>query len=331
MSPLSKSSLEMIKYGASVNRQENLRIEFRDGVGELLAGVSVWYSNTPTYNGLPVAFLGNYKTRSRASGIEILHLAEAEIEKLAINKKLDRKIEYLVGPVNGNTFKEYRLVTSGFDSPPFALENFTARDLPGHFIAAGYQSIATYSSSILPPSTKIPGDDKELATSGITIRNFRMEEADRELSRLYKITSEAFENNFLYSPISQEEFKEMYKPVLPLIDPQFLFIAEKDGRAVGYLFAIDDRKGGGKRDNCLVIKTLARCPEESLNRAGIGRNLVRICHDKARKRGYGSIIHALYKSDNRSGCFSTLSGAQVFRQYALYAKRLHKEGGEGLC
>ena len=52
MSPLSKSSLEMIKYGASVNRQEDLRIEFRDGVGELLAGVSVWYSNTPTYNGL---------------------------------------------------------------------------------------------------------------------------------------------------------------------------------------------------------------------------------------------------------------------------------------
>lgn len=325
MSTLSKSSIDIIKCGTAQNWDEDLRIEFHDGENQILAGASIWYRQTPEYKGSKVAFLGRFKTRSRALSVELMHLAEAEIEKL----DPAYKIKYLIGPVDGNTWNSYRLVTDGFDSPPFALENFTAKDLPGHFLAAGFESIASYQSSILPPSTSFSRGKNRLQEENISIRNFRLEDADKELENLYKISIEAFQKNFLYSPISPGQFKQLYSPVLKRIDPEFVFIAESEGRPIAYLFAIDDRAAGGKRDKCLVIKTLARLPDRAFDGLGIGRHLVGLCHERARERGYQSIIHALYKSDNRSESFSTLSGARQLRRYELYGKEIGRDAGVG--
>lgn len=286
---------------------------------------SLWLENLPLYQGQNVAFLGNYKADSDscAFAVEMLHEAAALVEK-------ESDARYLIGPINGNTWNPYRLVTDGFDKPAFALESYTDKAYPGHFEAAGFVSVAEYASSILPCKEDFCGSfenlEREVAEKGIRVRNFDHSKVNEELDALYKISVEAFADNFLYSPITKDQFLSLYKPLIDIVDEELILIAEKDGIAVGYLFAIANKllaPVNSVFNDSLVLKTLARVPGTKEELGGIGLYLTSLCHKRAKAKGFERIIHALYKNDNRSACFSNSQDIEVFRKYNLFAKELN--------
>lgn len=286
---------------------------------------SLWLENLPLYRGQKVAFLGNYKAEPDAGAfaVEMLHEAAALVEK-------ESGAHYLIGPINGNTWNPYRLVTEGFDKPAFALETYTDKSYPGHFEAAGFVSVAEYASSILPCKEDFcaRGESlaKELADKGIRVRNFDRSKANQELDALYKVSIEAFADNFLYSPITKDQFLSLYLPIIDIVDEELILIAEKDGIAVGYLFAIANKllaPANNVFNDSLVLKTLARVPGPQEELGGIGLYLTSLCHKKAKSKGFKRMIHALYKNDNRSACFSKSRDIEVFRKYNLFAKELN--------
>lgn len=281
----------------------------RDENGSEVGGFSLWYSDTPSLKGRRVGILGDYRARDAATGVELLHSACSKFEELGIKT--------VVGPMNGSTWNKYRLTTEGFDSPPFALESLTPKEYVHHFEAAGFSPIASYASAVVDAGKDFDRSGealKRIEKRGFLIRSFRKDRSREELAGMYRIAVDSFKDNFLYSPISQNQFTAMYEPLVPVIDERLVFIAEKDGAMAGFLFAIPNKLLASGRDDTVVIKTLARLSGGSCR--GLGLALVSACHARAEELGYGKIIHALYKDDNRSGTFS--ADASPLRRYALY-------------
>ncbi|MBK9143231.1 MAG: GNAT family N-acetyltransferase [Candidatus Melainabacteria bacterium] len=281
----------------------------RDEKGFEVGGFSLWHSDTPTLKGRRVGILGDYRARDAATGVELLHSACRKFEELGIKT--------VVGPMNGSTWNQYRLTTEGFDSPPFALECLTPKEYVHHFEAAGFRQIASYASAIVAAEKDFDrsGEALErLQKRGFLIRSFRKDRSLEELAGMYRIAIDSFKDNFLYSPISQNQFTAMYEPLVQIIDERLVFIAEKDGSMAGFLLALPNKLLASGRDDTVVIKSLARLSGDSFR--GLGLGLVSACHERAAELGYEKIIHALYKDDNRSGTFS--ADADLLRRYALY-------------
>lgn len=316
--------------------EPNLKIEIRDSLSNCAASLLLWYRHTPTYNDRKTAFFGAYQAKSRAYGVELLNLAASELEKMN-----GGNIDYLIGPFDkGNTWSSYRLVTKSFDSPAFGLESLTNETLPFHLEQAsvleqtGFQSIARYHSSETDCMENFVDDLdgllQRLSNQGIEISKFNTNDPVSDLKAMYKVSRQAFQNNFLYTPISEEHFIEMYSPLIPLIDSDLVRIARiknpavksnSISTAVGFVFAIPNKHLASGRDKTIILKSLARIPDQNLK--GLGLALVGLCHRVASRNGYKKVIHALYKDDNHSASFSSKSGATIIRQYDLFSKALN--------
>lgn len=276
----------------------------------------LWSQVTPKYNGEKTAFVGRFHADTPKLGMELLEVIEHHLKSLGIT--------YMVGPIDQNTWNNYRLVTKGFESPQFALESMTPPHLPEIFLKAGFNSIAKYKSTLVdtdPGLTQLFSKTaNRLKNEGVKIRSFDLSHPERDLTILYKISMQGFKNNFLFSKISQTEFKSKYRKLLPVIDPDLILIAEKDDIPVGYIFSLPNSYLESGRDDTVVMKTLVRLSEPELK--GLGQVLVGLTHELSYQKGFSKAIHALYKSDNLSSSFSSVNGAVDIREYDLYGKKV---------
>ena len=97
---------------------------------------------------------------------------------------------------------------------------------------------------------------QDVAAAGITVRDFDMHHFDVDLVQLHKLSLDAFASNPYYAPLSFAEFAAMYRPAVFLYEPGLALIAEKDGEAIGFIFAYRD----GAKKETTVMKTIAVSP-----------------------------------------------------------------------
>src|SRR5262249_23686069 len=135
--------------------------------------------------------------------------------------------------------------------------------------------------------------DARLRREGFRIRPFDAARFDDELSLLYHVSLAAFAENFLYQPISEDQFYELYRPIQPYIRPDLVLIAEREGDPAAFLFAIPDRN-----PEHFVIKTLAAHPRYAGR--GLGTVLIQHVNRAASVLGYRRAIHALMHETNQS-------------------------------
>jgi len=76
--------------------------------------------------------------------------------------------------------------------------------------------------------------EKRLATKGITIRNIRIKDLDKETERVKNIYNSAWEENWGFVPFTDAEFEYLKNDLKLILDPNFGFIAEKDGEPIGF-------------------------------------------------------------------------------------------------
>lgn len=286
--------------------------------GEKLGAIcSIWTEHVAAVNGYRTAALGHFFAHDPDVGKTLL----AHACRQAAAKGFD----YLVGPLDGDTWHRYRLVTDQGTTPPFFLEYYTPCDWPGIFLESGFTAIATYCSA---QTTELTYADRSAekfapraAAMGLTVRPFNPDRAEAELTALYHLSIQSFAGNFLYTPIGLAEFLTLYQPLLPHLVPAHVLLAEHAGRLVGMLFGIPDylQPARGEAIDTLIIKTIARAPERRY--AGLGSYLAHMAHQEAATAGYKRVIHALMHDENASLVISQKS-AQVIRRYALYGKQL---------
>jgi predicted N-acetyltransferase YhbS len=285
--------------------------------GQPEARCSLWWNDTPVYEAHRMGIIGHYGAGNGAAAAQLLEIACWELA--------NHGYTMAVGPMDGNTWQRYRLLTERGSEPAFFLEPDNPDDWPGHWAEAGFAPLANYFSAandhldrIDPRALEIT---RRITEMGITLRTIDVDRFEEELRSIHALSLRSFAQNFLYTPLGEEDFVAQYRSVQPYVRPELVHIAEKAGRPVGYMFAIPDMLQA-RRDltiDTVILKTMAVDPDFS--GAGLGTLFFARCHQTARQLGYKRVIHALMHESNKSKKMSSQT-ARIFRRYTLYAKRL---------
>ncbi|HCE67995.1 MAG: hypothetical protein A2X82_17005 [Geobacteraceae bacterium GWC2_55_20] len=289
-----------------------------DGGSDLLARCSLWWSSVPEYPEQRLGFIGHYAARDRDSAAKLLNHACARLK--------EQGCTLAVGPLDGTTWRRYRLIVERGREPAFFLEPDNPDDWPQHYSSTGFREFASYSSSL---NTDLAYVDPRMASvaermerNGVTIRSLDPACFDQELDAIFELSLAGFRHNFLYTPISRDEFKATYQKVQPYIRPELTLLAEHEGEAAGFLFAIPDMlqaQRGGPVDT-VVMKSITVLPGKIYG--GLGNLLMVRTIANIRELGYQRAIHALTYDGNSSARNMSAAYAQPMRRYALFCRDL---------
>lgn len=273
------------------------------------AACRLWLAGGPSFQEYKTASLGAFRCDDVPAGERLLREAAAQLTAEGFG--------YLIGPMDGDTWHRYRLVTESDGSPPFFLEPSNPAFYPEVFEAAGFTVIGRYSSARSEGFRQRPlgAYTRRLQTLGLHLRPFDPQRGEEDLRAIYRLSLTAFAGNFLYTPIGEEAFLDMYRPVLGRLVPEFVWLAE-DGeeQLAAFIFAIPDYLEGPS-PTTLIVKTYAsRVP-------GLGGYLYEHLQAVARAAGFTAMIHALMHEDNVSRRNSD-KYARSIRRYALYGRPL---------
>jgi GNAT superfamily N-acetyltransferase len=288
--------------------------------GQPLARCSLWWQSVPPYGAERLGFIGHYAAHEANAAQCLLEQACAHLA--------EQGCTLAVGPLDGNTFRHYRLLTertvADRQYPPFFLEPDNPDSWPNHWQQAGFHSFAQYVSAI----GELPAEEprtaslaQRVADHGVLIRAVDLQDFAAELQRIYQVVMKSFRNNLLYMPLDAAEFMAHYRPVRNYLQPSLVLLAEQAGEPVGFIFALPDLAQAPRRaaPDTMIIKTVGVVP--ALEGIGLGGLLVAHCQMAAQSLGYRYVIHALMAEDNRSRRISDRY-AQVMRRYTLFAKPL---------
>lgn len=263
------------------------------------------YRDAPSWQGLRTAAIGGFRCETAEAGAMLLAEAAAMLAR--------EGFAALVGPMDGDTWHSYRLITESDGSPPFFLEPQSGPHDRAAFERAGFAPVARYVSARAP----VPGPEARLApVNGVSVEAWDGSGADLLLDYLFSLSLRAFARNPFYQPIEREAFRTLYLPLLPRLDPRLVLLARDPAGAVcGFLLGFPDFLAGPAPQTA-ILKTYASL------RHGAGRLLLEQAHLVARDLGFRHVIHALMHEDNISRRGSERHGGRVFRRYALMGRRL---------
>jgi len=283
---------------------------------EKVGECSLWWQSAPQLPGETLGVIGHYSA-NEACGPALLNHA---CEQLRLHG-----CTLAIGPMDGNTWRSYRLITERGSEPPFFLELDHPPALPEQFRNSGFAPLAEYTSALADDldvtDPRMARIEHRMRERGIMLRSMRIESLDEDLRHIYAVSITSFQRNFLFTPLPESEFMEQYRPIQSCVRPELVILAFDGVRPVGFVFAIPDylEPQRGAPLATVILKTLAVLPEPAL--AGLGNLLLWHVHEVAKSLGFKRVIHALMHESNTS---RNLSGryAKPFRRYTLFSRKL---------
>ncbi len=289
-----------------------------EGDDGIQARCSLWWKSVPQLPDQRIGLIGHYAACDTAAAISLLQLACKELARQGCT--------LAVGPMDGSTERRYRLLSERGTEPPFFLEPDNPDDWPGHFTASGFTPLAHYYSTMHVgfgrEDARISILEDQLAAEGVILRHLDMDYFEDELRNIYPLVASSFRDNFLASPISEEDFLEMNRGLCPYIQPELILLAECEDHIVGFAFAVPNwlQAQRGEGIDMLVLKTLAVHP--AYRGKGLSTLLSERLGTVAYDLGYRRSIHALMHEKNISRTMSQARDTQIIRRYTLFAQNL---------
>jgi len=149
-------------------------------------------------------------------------------------------IKKIIGPSNFSTNETLGLLISGFDEPPFIMMPYNAAyyiillekygftkhlDLLSYFIEA-----TDFPKELNEKAGQL---EQRLAERNITIRNIDMKNFKSDLTKFLIVYNESWAVNADFVPMTNDELMHSAKDLKTIIDPDFIFFAEKNGVPIG--------------------------------------------------------------------------------------------------
>jgi L-amino acid N-acyltransferase YncA len=285
---------------------------------QVAARASAWWGAAPKLSGESLGAVGHFAASNADAARLVL---DAACEALRT-----RGATIAVGPMDGNTWRRYRLVIDAGTEPPFFLEPTNPPEWPRWFASAGWRVHSEYVSSVNDDLSRAdpagPAKVQALTARGVKMRELRLDDYDAELRRIYAVARVSFAGAYLYTPIDEDEFVAQYAAARPAVVPSLVTIAEHDGLTAGFCFCIPDinETMQGRPMKTAILKTFAVLPGYS----GLGGALADRTHSEARRLGFSRVIHALmHVSNDRSRALSKRIAHEI-RRYALFERRVRE-------
>jgi hypothetical protein len=278
--------------------------------GAVRARCALWWRATPAHGGRRTGFIGAVDATDDDALAALLGRAAQRLREAGC--------ALAIGPVDGDTWHRYRLVTWSDGTPPFALEPYSPPAATVPWERAGFAPLETYASyrddALAARDPRVPALAAKLRGAGVTLRALDLDRFERELGQLHALALRGFRDAPLFAPIAFEDFAALYRPLLPLLDPRLCPVAELDGRIVAALFALRDPSA----PRTVVLKTVMRDADRRL--AGVGFVLTGAARAAAHELGATRAISALQHEGSVARALA--AQATLFRRYAVFAKEL---------
>ena len=154
----------------------------------------------------------------------------------------------LRGPAQFSTNDECALLVDGFDDSPRILMTYNPPYYKDYLEELDYQKAIDLWAYKLATEEfiEIIGErlhritNKILDRRNIVVRKLRMEEFNKEVEKVKDLYNGAWSKNWGFVPMDDAEFDQLAEELHPIVDPDLVFIAEKDGQPVGFSLSLLD-------------------------------------------------------------------------------------------
>lgn len=153
----------------------------------------------------------------------------------------------MVGPMNFTTNDECGVLIDGYELMPTVLTDWHHPYYPGLLEGAGLTkamdlymwSLAVADRGSVHKAIWRVAAEVE-SKYGIKVRNMRKKDMEAEIGRFLEVYNAAWERNWGFTPLTEEEIRHYAKDLKPVLDENWAFIAEKDGEPVAAALTLPD-------------------------------------------------------------------------------------------
>jgi len=82
--------------------------------------------------------------------------------------------------------------------------------------------------------------ERRFAQKNITIRTINMKDFANETRKILDVYNESWKDNLGFVPMTEAEFYHMTKDMKQIVDPDFIYLAEHEGKLVGVSLTLPD-------------------------------------------------------------------------------------------
>ena len=168
-------------------------------------------------------------------------------------KLLDTAAEWLctegltnvIGPANFSTNETVGLLVENFDEPSFIMNTYNSAYYADILTQYGFSKFtdllcwelmtADMKQEIVDVAAKL---ESRLAERGITIRKINMKKYKQEINSFLPIYNASWAENTGFVPMTDAEILQIGNDLKAVIDPDFVYFAEKDGKTIGVALTI---------------------------------------------------------------------------------------------
>lgn len=257
-------------------------------------------------------------------------------------KGFDRSL----GPVNPSINDPCGLLIDGFGWSPCVLMTYNPPFYPGLVERAGYSKSTDLLAYILLHDQLNRERIDRIAQgirkrSGVELRPLNLRRFETELKLVQEIYNDGWEKNWGFVPMTDDEVRFMAEDLKPLILPGFAWIAEAQGRPVGFAFSLPDINRALKKckgslfpfgwwhflsfnlKKIPMIRIVALGIRKEFQKSGIGTLFYQRFMDEGLKRGVHSAeLSWVLESNDLMNRPIRLMGANPYKTYRLYEKAL---------
>lgn len=307
----------------------------KDGqvVGRIAA---IWNRNHQQFHGEDVGFFGFFECLNDGAVCRALLDAAAAWLK-------ERGLKAMRGPASFSSNEEWGLLIDGFDGSPRVMMTYNpkwyvdllegagcvkAKDLVAYWMEQG-AATERLSRGAAIAAKRNPG---------VTIRHLNMKNFKAELDIVREIYNRSWEKNWGFVPMTDGEIDHMAAELKPVLDPDLVHFAERDGKVVGFSLSLPDAYQALKHANgrlfpfgllkllwysrkihTIRVLALGLVPEAR----GTGIDVMMYSHlfEVGTRKGYVAGEFSWMLEDNLAIRKPMESiGARVYRSYRVYEK-----------
>jgi ribosomal protein S18 acetylase RimI-like enzyme len=157
-----------------------------------------------------------------------------------------KKLKQMMGPVNPSTNDECGLLIEGFDSSPCFMMPYNPPYYGELLEDCGLQKAKDLYANLMVNDGSIPErllriSDRVLKrVPGLAIRPLNLRKLKEEVMKVKEVYNGAWQDNWGFVPLTDEEIDVIVKQVKPLVVPDLALFAEIGDETAGFVLALPD-------------------------------------------------------------------------------------------
>ncbi len=264
---------------------------------------------------------------------------QALIEK--VKEWLERRgMILLKGPMNFSINEECGLLIEGYDSSPMLMMPYNPPYYSALLEQCGFTKAKDLFAYIIDVPESLPEKVFRVAgiveKQGVKVRPISLKSFKQEMTIFKSIYNSAWEKNWGFVPMTEEEIDHTAKELKPIIVPELTLIAEYKGEPVGFMMLLPDfnyvlKKLNGRLLPFGIFKALWHSKKiknlrllvlgikEGFRRRGVDALLFTEGLKAVKKRGYVKVEFSWILEDNVPvQRLIEMAGGKLYKTYRIY-------------